>query len=97
MILYARFLDTVALIARLIWLPLGHWLALAIGLLLSWLTEGARPLAQLPYAAVQLPPFPLWLLLGYYIIVVGGWFSTRWSHRALSRSVAVRINGATGL
>jgi competence protein ComEC len=27
----------------------------------------------MPYAAVQLPPFPLWLLLGYYAIVVGGW------------------------
>jgi competence protein ComEC len=40
---------------------------------LAWLTEGARLFARLPYAAVQLPPFPLWLLLAYYAIVVGGW------------------------
>jgi len=32
---------------------------------LAWLTEGARLFARLPYAAVQLPPFPLWLLLAY--------------------------------
>jgi hypothetical protein len=42
-------------------------------LFLAWLTEGARLFARLPYAAVQLPPFPLWVLLGYYAIVVGGW------------------------
>jgi hypothetical protein len=29
----------------------------------------------MPYAAVQLPLFPLWLLLAYYAIVVGGWLS----------------------
>jgi hypothetical protein len=28
-----------------------------------------------PYAAVQLPPFSLWVLLGYYAIEVGGWLS----------------------
>jgi len=79
---YAMLLGTVALIAGLIWLPLGQWLALVVWLPLSWLTEGARLLAQLPYAALQLPPFPLWLLLGYYIIVVGGWLSTQWSPRS---------------
>jgi hypothetical protein len=70
---YTMLLGTVALIAGLIWLPFGQWLALAVWLPLSWLTEGARLLAQVPWAAVQLPPFPLWLLLGHYIIVVGGW------------------------
>jgi hypothetical protein len=30
---------------------------------LVWLTEGARLFATCPYAAVQLPSFPLWLLL----------------------------------
>jgi hypothetical protein len=25
-----------------------------------------------------LPPFPLWLLLGYYAIVVGGWLWNQW-------------------
>jgi competence protein ComEC len=42
-------------------------------LFLAWMTERARLFANLPYAAVQLPPFPLWLLLGHYAIVVDGW------------------------
>ena len=42
-------------------------------LLLAWLTEGARLFANLPYAAMHPPTFPLWLLLGCYTIVVGGW------------------------
>jgi hypothetical protein len=29
------------------------------------------------YAIVQLPPFPLWVLLGYYAIVMGGYGTTR--------------------
>jgi hypothetical protein len=49
---------------------------------LAWLAEGARLFANMPYAAVQLPPFPLWVLLGYYAIVVSGWL---WS-AALSKS-----------
>jgi hypothetical protein len=36
--------------------------------------------AHLPYAAVQLPPFRLWVLLSYYGIVVGGWSSVQWYH-----------------
>ena len=79
---YTMLLGTVALVGGLIWLPLGQWLALVVWLPLSWLTEGARLLAQVPWAAVQLPPFQLWLLLGYYGIVVGGWLWARSSHEA---------------
>jgi competence protein ComEC len=68
-----------ALLGGMLWLPLGQWLALPAYLFLAWLTEGARLFATLPYAAVQLPPFPLWLLLAYYAIVVGGWL---WSQSA---------------
>jgi competence protein ComEC len=63
----------------MIWLPLGQWLALPAYLFLAWLTEGARVFASLPYAAVQLPSFPLWLLLAYYAIVVGGWLLNQWA------------------
>ena len=63
----------VGLLGGMLWLPLGQWLATIAYLFLAWLTEGARLFATLPYAAVQLPAFPLWLLLGYYAIVVGGW------------------------
>jgi competence protein ComEC len=74
----AMLFGAIALAGGMIWLPLGQWLALPAYLFLAWLTEGARLFATLPYAAVQLPPFPLWLLLAYYAIVVGGWL---WNNR----------------
>jgi competence protein ComEC len=70
-------LSVIALAGGMAWLPLGQWLALQANLFLAWLTEGARLFATLPYAAVQLPPFPLWLLLAYYAIVVGAWLWTQ--------------------
>jgi competence protein ComEC len=70
---YVMLLTTLALVGGLLWLPLGQGLALIAWLALSWLTEGARLLATLPWAAVQLPRFPLWALLLYYGLVVGGW------------------------
>jgi competence protein ComEC len=69
----AMLFGAICLAGGIVWLPLGQWLALPAYLFLAWLTEGARLFASLPYAAVQLPPFPLWVLLGYYAIVVGGW------------------------
>jgi competence protein ComEC len=69
----AMLFGAIALLGGMVWLPLGQWLAIVAYLFLTWLTEGARLFARLPYAAVQLPPFPLWVLLGYYAIVVGGW------------------------
>ena len=39
---------------------------------LAWLIEGPRLLAQVRDAAVQLPRFPLWVLLLYYVAVVAG-------------------------
>jgi hypothetical protein len=73
--------GALALLGGLLWLPLGQWLALVAYLFLAWLTEGARLFANMPYAAVQLPPFPLWVLLGYYAIVVGGWLWSIGLHR----------------
>lgn len=80
----AMLFGAVALAGGMIWLPLGQWLATPAYLFLAWLTEGARLFAQLPYAAVQLPAFPLWLLLAYYALVLGGWL---W-HVASTQSVA---------
>jgi hypothetical protein len=48
--------------------------------------------AQMPYAAVQLPPFPLWLLLGYYAIVVGGWL---WNARLVQEQGDKAAKGAS--
>jgi len=65
--------GAIALLGGMLWLPLGQWLATVAYLFLAWLTEGARVFARVPWAAAQLPPFPLWLLLAYYAIVVGAW------------------------
>jgi competence protein ComEC len=73
MVPYAMLFGAICLAGGLLWLPLGQWLATVAYLFLAWLTEGARLFANLPFAAVQLPPFPLWVLLGYYGIVVGAW------------------------
>lgn len=70
---YAMLFGALALVAGMVYLPLGQGLALLAYLFLAWLTEGARWFARVPGAAIQLPPFPLWLLLAYYAIVIGGW------------------------
>jgi competence protein ComEC len=44
------------------------------------MTTTADWLARIPWAAVQIPPFPLWMLIGYYAIVVGGWWWVRGMH-----------------
>jgi competence protein ComEC len=81
----AMLFGALALLGGMIWLPLGQGLALSAYLFLAWLTEGARLFATLPWAAVQLPPFPLWLLLGYYAIVVGAWL-TKYYQSAMHHS-----------
>ena len=70
-------LSTLALVGGLIWLPLGQWLALGAWLPLTWLAEGARLLAAPSWAAVQIPPFPLWVLLGFYAAVAALWLWRR--------------------
>jgi competence protein ComEC len=67
---YVMFLGAPALLAGLLWLPLGQWLALGAWLPLTWLAEGALVLAAPRWAAVTLPPFPLWMLVAYYGLVV---------------------------
>jgi competence protein ComEC len=73
MVPYAMLFGALALAGGLLWLPLGQGLATIAYLFLAWLTEGTRFFAQLPYAALQLPRFPLWLLLAYYVIVLSVW------------------------
>lgn len=66
---YVMFLGAPALIAGLIWLPLGQWLALGMWLPLTWLGTGALLLAAPRWSAVQLPPLPLWMPIVYYVLV----------------------------
>jgi competence protein ComEC len=81
---YAMFLGTAALLCGLIWLPLGQWIALGVWAPLSWMAEGALLLARLPFASVQLPPFPLWLLLAYYATIIGWFLWKQWALQASS-------------
>jgi competence protein ComEC len=74
---YAMALGTLALLGGLLWLPLGQWLALGAWLPLSWLGEGAALLAAPRWAAVQLPPFPLWALLACYAVIVALWWRSQ--------------------
>lgn len=98
MVPYAMLFGAIALFSGLIWLPLGQWLATVAYLFLTWLTDGARLFAELPWAAVQLPPFPLWLLLGYYGVVVGAWLlGESPSLTGKSNSAAVPVTGVGGV
>ncbi len=53
------------------WFIQGVWLV--AWLPFAYMTEATRLLAALPWAAVRLPAFPLWVLLGYYALVAGWW------------------------
>ncbi|HMQ35542.1 MAG TPA: ComEC/Rec2 family competence protein, partial [Chloroflexaceae bacterium] len=74
---YAMLLCTVALVAGLVWLPLGQWVAPLAWLPLAWMSEGVRLLAAPRWAAVQIPPFPLWALLAFYAAVALLWWRRR--------------------
>jgi len=66
---YAMLLATLALAGGLVWLPLGQLLGTAAWLPLTWLGSGAALLATPAWAAVPIPPFPLWVLLAYYAAI----------------------------
>ena len=54
------------------------------GMPLCWPSRSReRLVANMSYAAVQLPPFPLRVLLGYYAIVLGGWVWNNWRSAAI--------------
>lgn len=67
---YAMLTGTITLVLGLIWPPAAEIAALTAWLPLNWLAEGALVLARAPYAAVQIPPFPLWMLLAYYAATI---------------------------
>jgi competence protein ComEC len=66
---YVMFLGAPALLAGLLWLPLGQLLALGTWLPLTWLANGALLLAMPRWASINLPPFPLWMLAACYILI----------------------------
>lgn len=76
---YVMVLGSIALVAGLVWLPLGQWVAALLAWLpLAYMTEVTRWLASHPWSAVALPPFPLWVVISYYVIVAGWWLARTW-------------------
>nr|WP_044200409.1 ComEC/Rec2 family competence protein [Oscillochloris trichoides] len=71
---YAMLFGTLALLGGVIWLPLGQLLGGLLWLPLTWIATGVHLLAQPRWAAVAIPAFPLWILLGYYGLVGAIWF-----------------------
>jgi competence protein ComEC len=59
------------------WVAQGLWLV--AWLPITYMTSGAALLASVPGASLPLPPFPLWLLLGYYGAVAGWWLWQQWA------------------
>ncbi len=81
---YAMLAGALALGVGLVWLPAGQVVAAIFAWLpLAWLTTGASLLAGLPFAAITLPRFPLWLLLSYYVVVGWWWWEKQKYQRIL--------------
>jgi competence protein ComEC len=66
---FAMAASALALTAALLWLPLGQLLAPLAWLPLAWMSAGVQLLAMPRWAALQIPPFPIWALLAYYALV----------------------------
>jgi competence protein ComEC len=76
---YAMLFGSLALAGGLLWLSLGQALGLLLWLPLTWIAQGVAILAQPSWAAILMPPLPLWALLAYYAAVGGVWW---WRRRA---------------
>lgn len=70
---YAMLFGAISILAGWIWLPLGGYVSPLAYFFLAWMTEGAIFFANIPYAAIVLPRFPLGLLVSYYVLVGGTW------------------------
>jgi competence protein ComEC len=67
-----------ATLAGLVWLPLGQALGWLIWLPLAWTVWMVELTADLPYASLDLGPFPFWLLLLLYAAIGAGiWSASR--------------------
>ncbi len=74
---FAMGLGAITLLGGLVWLPLGQCLAPGAWLPLTWIAEGARLLAAPRWASAQMPPFPLWMLIVWYLLIALHWWRSR--------------------
>ncbi len=66
---YAMLFGALAMAAGLIWLPLGQLVALLAWPFLHWLIVVSSVLAQVPGAYATLPPFSVWWVWGWYLLI----------------------------
>jgi competence protein ComEC len=71
---YAMLFGSLATLAGMVWLPLGHLVALGAWPFLHWMLLAAKWLARIPGAYTTIEPFSGWWVWGYYALCV----SVRW-------------------
>lgn len=85
----AMLLGALTLVGGLLWLQLGQIIGMSAWLAFAWVSEVTRLLAAVPWAALRLPPIPLWLVVSYYVIVMGWYGWKRWAEMPEEESYEV--------
>lgn len=67
----AMALGFAGVLLSFIWFPLGLPFAYGAYLVLAYIIKVIELTAAIPYASVDLPGMKLWMMLGYYVVLVG--------------------------
>ena len=70
---YAMLFGSLAVVGGMLWLPLGQLLAFLAWPFLQWLLTVSRVLAHVPGAYTKLPPFSVWWVWGWYLLITA-WY-----------------------
>jgi competence protein ComEC len=65
-------IGSLAMLAGMLWLPLGQLLGWLVWLPLAWTVKVVELTARLPYASLEFGRFPLWLLALLYAAIAAG-------------------------
>ncbi len=66
---YAMVFGSLATVGGMLWTPLGQLLALLAWPFLQWLLLVSRVLAHVPGAYTTLPPFSVWWVWSWYLLI----------------------------
>ncbi len=75
----AMFFGSLAFVGGMIWLPLGQLLAFLAWPFLQWLLLMSRVLAHVPGAYTTLPPFSVWWVWGWYLLIIVWYLQPAWA------------------
>ncbi len=79
---YAMLFGSLATVMGMVWLPGGQLLAFCAWPFLQWLIFVSRLLAHVPGAYTTLPPFSVWCVWGWYLLLIGGYL---WGYQDILR------------